>query len=155
LGLGSNLGDRRRRVEAAVERLGAEGVKVRAVSSLYRTAPVGPVAQPWFVNAAVAVEARRTPSEMLALIKKVEAELGRRRRARYGPREVDIDILLAGRTILRSPGLVLPHPRMSGRRFVLVPLAEIAPRAVHPRARKTVRTLLRETGDHSPVIRLK
>jgi len=155
LGLGSNLGDRRRRVEEAVERLRTKGVRVRAVSSIYRTEPVGPVVQPWFLNAAIGVESALSPGEMLRLVKSVESGMGRKPGVRYGPRLIDIDILLAGRTVLRPPGLALPHPRMTGRRFVLVPLEEIAPLAVHPGARKTLRTLLRECPDRSRVIRLK
>ncbi|MBM3293752.1 MAG: 2-amino-4-hydroxy-6-hydroxymethyldihydropteridine diphosphokinase [Candidatus Aminicenantes bacterium] len=155
IGLGGNIGDCRRTFSAAAGLLVKGGVRIRKTSSLYRAEPVGPRDQPWFWNAVLAVESPLAPREMLQLAKAIEFGLGRKPGLRHGPRPLDIDILLAGRTVLRSAGLEIPHPRLAERRFVLVPLAEIAPRAVHPVRRKTILSLLRETGDRSSVIRMR
>ena len=153
LSLGSNLGDQRRNLERARRRLGRAGVDVRRASPVYRTEPVDFVAQPWVLNQVLEVRTDRTPQELLELVKAIEAGLGRVPAGEKGPRTIDIDILLAGETVIESSGLTVPHPRLALRNFVLVPLAEIAPRAVHPVLRKTVRELARECPDRAAVVR--
>lgn len=127
LGLGSNLGDKRANIAAAIERLAAGGVAILARSHDYRTAPWGPVEQDWFVNACVRGRTDLSPEALLVLCQKVEGGLGRVRGVRYGPRTIDIDILTYDGVVRDDPMLTIPHPRMLERSFVLVPLAEIAP----------------------------
>jgi 2-amino-4-hydroxy-6-hydroxymethyldihydropteridine diphosphokinase len=137
LGLGGNLGDPVAAIDAALARLDAGGVRILRRSGLYRTAPWGVTDQPDFVNLCVAAETSLSPQELLSLIHAIEADLGRERRERWGPRPIDIDILTYGDATLDEPGLTIPHPRLTERAFVLVPLAEIAPGVVI--AGKTVR----------------
>ena len=131
VGLGSNLGDREGTLRRALELL-AEHVDVAAVSSFRETDPVGMLEQPRFVNAAARVETDRTPRELLDVLLAAERELGRERRERWGPRTIDLDLLLYGGESLDEPGLTLPHPRLHERRFVLEPLAELDPALVVP-----------------------
>ncbi|MCU1303974.1 MAG: 2-amino-4-hydroxy-6-hydroxymethyldihydropteridine pyrophosphokinae [Candidatus Sulfotelmatobacter sp.] len=141
LSLGSNVGDRAAQLFAAQIRLKAIGT-VSAVSSFYETEPVEFTSQPWFLNCAVAMETNNTPQQLMATLLRVEEEMGRRRVQKKGPRTIDIDILLFGDTIVDSADLTIPHPAMQTRRFVLEPLAEIAPQAFHPVFKKTIRELL-------------
>jgi 2-amino-4-hydroxy-6-hydroxymethyldihydropteridine diphosphokinase len=143
IALGSNLGDRRASIDAAVVRLDAvPGVRVTRRSSLYETAPVGgPAGQGSYLNAVAEVATTLAPDELLALLQAIEADLGRVRAERDGPRTIDLDILLHGDTVLESPRLTLPHPRLHERLFVLDPLAEIAPGVVHPTLGLTVSKL--------------
>ncbi len=154
LGLGSNLGRKRANLARARTLLEKRGVRILRKSSEYLTQPVGDRDQPWFVNQVVEVETRLDALPLLALSKALEGEMKRRPARRNGPRLIDIDILLAGRRIISHPSLQVPHPRLARRRFVLAPLAEIAPRAVHPLRRKTARRLLQEINDTSAVQRL-
>lgn len=132
LSLGSNLGHREANLLAALRRLDELGVHTVRRSSWYETEPVGYTDQPWFVNLVVEVRTRLDPHEVLQAAQRVEAELGRVRRIRWGPRTVDVDVLLYGRRVVSTPDLVLPHPRMRERAFVLVPLVEVAPDLVLP-----------------------
>ena len=141
LSLGSNVGDREAQLRDAVARLGAAG-RVVALSSVYETEPVELTGQPWFLNCAVALETEKSPGELMTAILDIEQEMGRRRVLRKGPRSIDIDILLFGGTIMDSTELTIPHPAMHHRRFVLEPLAEIAPELQHPVLKKTIRELL-------------
>ena len=126
LGLGSNLGDRRRFLQRAVDLLPGRGLEVLESSSVYETEPVGPVAdQPDFLNACVRVRTQLAPEQMLDACRAVEREVGRRAGIAQGPREIDVDILLLGDVVLDGPRLALPHPQLAVRRFVLVPLAEL------------------------------
>jgi 2-amino-4-hydroxy-6-hydroxymethyldihydropteridine diphosphokinase len=144
VGIGSNLGDREAHLRAALDRLAAEeGVEVVAVSTLRETEPVGPVEQGPFLNGAVQVTTDLPPRELLARLLDVEQRLGRVRGERFGPRTIDLDLLVYGDEIVDEPGLVLPHPRLHERRFALEPLAELAPGLVVP-GRGPVSALLAE-----------
>jgi 2-amino-4-hydroxy-6-hydroxymethyldihydropteridine diphosphokinase len=134
LGLGSNIGDRRAHLESAVAALGEHGVTVRAGSAVYKTEPVGLVLdQPDFLNACLRIETELDPEELLEACKAVEQDLGRAAGgARHGPRVIDVDLLLLGDLIYESPRLTLPHPEVSSRRFVLVPLLELDPELTLP-----------------------
>lgn len=146
LGLGANLGDRRANLRQAL-RLLRRSARVLRVSSLYETEPVGPE-QPLFYNAVCAIETDLAPRDLLAFVKVIERDLGRERDAeRWGPREIDIDILLYGAETLDEEGLTVPHPRMLERGFVLVPLAEIAAERRFPGREETISVLAAIVGD--------
>jgi 2-amino-4-hydroxy-6-hydroxymethyldihydropteridine diphosphokinase len=147
-GLGSNLGDRRAHLQTAVKGLAAAG-EVLAVSSFRETEPVGGPPQPRYLNAAVAVATERTPFELLALAQELERGAGRMRGVLWGPRTLDIDLLLFGDLRLREPDLVVPHPRLHERLFVLEPLAEIALDWPVPGTGRTVGELLADLRHHS------
>jgi 2-amino-4-hydroxy-6-hydroxymethyldihydropteridine diphosphokinase len=134
LGVGSNLGDREATIRKAVELLGAaDGVEVVSVSTLRETEPWGPVDQPPFLNGAIEVETDLEPQGLLAVALGVERALGRVREGeRWGPRTIDLDVLLYGDLVVDEPGLTLPHPRLHERRFALEPLAELSPHACVP-----------------------
>jgi 2-amino-4-hydroxy-6-hydroxymethyldihydropteridine diphosphokinase len=140
LSMGSNVGDRAANLNAAIARLGAFG-DVVAVSSFYETEPVELAAQAWFLNCAVKLDTEKMPKQLLAAILDLEQEMGRRRVQKSGPRSIDIDILLFGNSIVDTRGLTVPHPAMHQRRFVLEPLAEIAPDIRHPVFKRTIREL--------------
>ncbi len=130
LGLGSNLGNREDNLDMALKLL-AQRMKVGRVSSIYDTEPMGNTDQPRFLNIACEVSTRLSPEGLLALAKGIEVKMGRRGKSGE-PRTIDIDILLYGDIVIDTPDLVIPHPRMAERSFVMVPLAEIAPELVHP-----------------------
>jgi len=140
LSLGSNVGDRDANLRSAIERLHAIG-EVVAVSSFYETEPVEFTAQPWFLNCVVKLSTEKMPKQLLAGILDVEQRMGRRRTQKKGPRTIDVDILLFGNSIIETKGLTVPHPAMHERRFVLEPLAEIAPDVRHPAFKRTIREL--------------
>jgi 2-amino-4-hydroxy-6-hydroxymethyldihydropteridine diphosphokinase len=155
VGLGSNLGDRANNIRQALDKLRCAGdLSVFAVSSLYETEPEGYEDQNWFVNAVAGIETTHSPRELLALFKEVERTMGRRKSVRWGPREIDLDILLYDQMCFESPDLTIPHQRMHQRAFVLMPLAEIAADIVHPVLRKTIGTLLSELRSLKSVHRL-
>lgn len=140
LSLGSNIGDRAANLTAAIDHLGSLG-KVVAVSSFYETEPVEVTAQAWFLNCVVALETEKMPRQLIAAILDLERTMGRQRLRKKGPRTIDIDILLFGKSVIDIPGLTVPHPGMHERRFVLEPLVEIAPEALHPVLKRTIREL--------------
>lgn len=146
LSLGSNLGNREDNLRRAVELLQRD-IQITAMSWLYETDPVGVTEQPSFLNLVVGGATSLEPVELLRMVKRIEDEVGRRPTYRWGPRILDIDILLYGDLVVDTPELVLPHREMSRRAFVLVPLTEIAPDVIEPAARLTVRQLCdRMTG---------
>lgn len=146
IGLGSNEGPRDDNMKQAVKELAAiADVKVTKVSSMYETKPVGYVDQPDFLNAVVEIETALTPGQLLAATKSIENQLQRRRDIRWGPRTIDVDILLFDSLEMAEPGLKLPHPEVANRAFVLVPLAEVAPELRLPGG-KRVRELLNDLG---------
>lgn len=133
VGLGSNMGDRRGTLESALGALHHQpAIEITAVSSAWETSPVGPLAQADFLNAAAELRTTLEPRRLLEVLQSTEDAHGRRRRQRWGPRTLDLDLLLAGDRRLEEPGLTVPHPRLTQRRFVLEPLLEIAPDLVHP-----------------------
>lgn len=148
IGIGSNLGDRRANVETALRRLGEEpAIEVAAVSAVIQTAPLGgPPGQGDFLNAAATLATTLPPRALLERLQRIEADLGRTRTVRWGPRTIDLDLLLYEQRQIAEPGLTVPHPRMHRRRFVLAPLAEIAPDVVVPGTGKTVAELLEAVG---------
>jgi 2-amino-4-hydroxy-6-hydroxymethyldihydropteridine diphosphokinase len=154
LSLGSNLGDRMEHLNRAIQQLGGAGVAVKRISCVYETEPVGLQAQPWFLNLIVEAESELFPMQLLDRLQTIERELGRRRIIAQGPRTIDIDILFYGGFRIKSERLTVPHPRLEQRRFVLEPLAELAPDLRHPISHLTVRELLAATPDRSAVHRI-
>jgi len=140
LSLGSNIGDRAANLQSAIEELSRFG-KVAAVSSFYETEPVEFTKQPLFLNCAVSLDTEKTPGQLLRALLEIERTMGRLRTQQKGPRKIDIDILLFGDSSVNTATLTIPHPAMHERRFVLEPLAEIAPDARHPLLNKTAREL--------------
>jgi 2-amino-4-hydroxy-6-hydroxymethyldihydropteridine diphosphokinase len=154
LSLGSNVGERAAHIARAIAALRDAGVRVLRQSSLYRTEPVDFAAQSWFLNCAVEAETGLMPRQLLRAIRQIERALGSRKLVRRGPRSIDIDILFYGSTRIATPELEIPHPRMAERRFVLVPLAEIAPALRHPMLQESVAELLATCPDRSAVQKL-
>jgi 2-amino-4-hydroxy-6-hydroxymethyldihydropteridine diphosphokinase len=140
--LGSNLGDRAAHLAAARERIAAAWGPLQACSMVYETEPVGPAGQGAYLNQVVVIAFGGAPEELLAGALAIEASLGRERRERWGPRSIDLDLLLHGERVRPGPGLELPHPRLHERAFVLVPLAQVLPRWRHPRLGATAGELL-------------
>jgi len=155
LGLGSNVGDRRKEMNDALDFLAGNGVCIVRRSSLYETEPVGYTDQPWFLNAVVAAETDLTPSELLALCKRTERRGKRTHTVRFGPRTIDIDILLYKGQIYRDGNPQIPHPRMHERRFVLIPLVEIAPGIHVPGEQKQYADILAGLDEKKKVAKSK
>lgn len=133
IGIGSNIGDRKKNIDSAIDMLnGADGTVVSAVSSYINTLPVGYTDQPDFLNAAVELKTALSPQKLLEVCQNIERELKRARDIKWGPRTIDLDILLYGEAVLNEENLIIPHPRMHEREFVMKPLNEIAPQAFHP-----------------------
>jgi 2-amino-4-hydroxy-6-hydroxymethyldihydropteridine diphosphokinase len=151
LSLGSNIGERAANIAQAIVELPEHGVRVVKRSSLYETEPVEFLAQGWFLNCVVEVETDLAPGELMRTLLDIERAMGRERVALKGPRIIDMDILLFGSRIVREADLEIPHPRMVERRFVLVPLAEIAAAVAHPVLKKAIAEMLTETADRSEV----
>lgn len=152
IGFGSNIGDRLAHIQNAIHALSkTEGITLQKISSVYKTDPVGYEAQAEFLNGVVAIQTSLSPFSLLHTLKDIETEVGRQHRIHWGPREIDLDILIYGDLCLQTEKLVIPHSEMHLRRFVLVPLAEIAPDVVHPVFQETVQTLLERLEDNKSV----
>ncbi|MGN7889595.1 2-amino-4-hydroxy-6-hydroxymethyldihydropteridine diphosphokinase [Dyadobacter sp. 22481] len=152
--LGSNLGDRPQVLAAAREAIGEQAGSIAGQSAIYETAPWGITDQPAFLNQVIEISTSLLPEDLLRIILNIEHDLGRVRYERWGARVIDIDILYFGQTVLDSARLTLPHPRIQDRRFVLAPLAEIAPAFLHPLLQKTSSQLLEECPDTSVVSKI-
>lgn len=142
LGLGSNLGNRQDNLDKALAFL-EQRLRVERISSVYETEPVGNINQPRFLNLVCQAYTKLSPTELLTLAKSIESKLGRALNKPNAPRPIDIDILFYGEQVIKTPELVIPHPRLTERAFVLIPLNEIAPDLVHPVAGKTIKELLK------------
>jgi len=140
LSLGSNVGDRQANLEQAISQLGEIGAVVRR-SAFYETEPMEVTDQPWFLNCAVELETELMPKQFISAVLEVERSMGRKRTKKKGPRTIDIDVILFGKSIVEMKGLTVPHPAMHLRRFVLEPMVEIAPEVRHPIFKRSMREL--------------
>lgn len=148
IGFGSNIGDRLSFIRHALHLLSqTDGITIKEISSLYETEPVGNEDQSLFLNGAVELDTYLSPQKLLRKLKEIETDVGRQHRTRWGPREIDLDLLIYGKMCLQTPELIIPHPEMYNRRFVLTPLAEIAPNLLHPTLKKTIQLLLNRLED--------
>ena len=154
IGFGSNIGDRLVHIQNAIHTLSkTEEITLQKISSIYTTDPVGYEAQAQFLNGVVAIQTSLSPLALLHTLKHIEAAIGRKHRIRWGPREIDLDILIYGNLCLQTEKLVIPHPEMHLRGFVLVPLAEIMPNLVHPVFQESIQTLRNRLEDDKSVLR--
>ena len=152
IGFGSNIDDRLTYITQALQLLlEGDNVSLIKVSSLYETEPVGYEEQGWFLNGVVAIETGLSVHELLPLLKEIERDVGRQHRTRWGPREVDLDLLIYDQCSINTPDLIVPHPEMHLRSFVLVPFAEIAPEVLHPILQENVQSLLANLRDDKAV----
>jgi 2-amino-4-hydroxy-6-hydroxymethyldihydropteridine diphosphokinase len=150
ISIGSNLGNRLKYIREAIRRIEqSKEIKISKASSVYETPPAEYKDQPWFLNMVLELETSLKPLNLLELLLEIEGQMGRRRTRRYGPRNIDLDLLLYDDLVLNSDKLTLPHPRMHERGFVLVPLAEISPQVVHPLLKKNVKRLLEDLSTDS------
>jgi 2-amino-4-hydroxy-6-hydroxymethyldihydropteridine diphosphokinase len=147
LGLGSNVGDREKHLRDAVAALAMQGVSVSRAASLYLTEPRDFMDQPWFLNTVVEARTDLSPEQLLRVCLAIEHEAGRVREIAKGPRSIDIDIIFYGDSVIETPELIVPHPRYTGRRFVLAPLVELSPELRDPRSHRTVTQLLEACAD--------
>jgi 2-amino-4-hydroxy-6-hydroxymethyldihydropteridine diphosphokinase len=154
IGIGSNLGEKERNIRRAVDEIAVMPfTKLITVSSLYDSEPVGEVEQGNFVNAVALIETDLPARRLLWNLMLIEQRMGRVRTVRWGPRSIDLDIVIYGKNIVEEDGLVIPHPEMEKRAFVLIPLLEIEPDLVHPRTKEPVRKLLKKVKPHCSVKR--
>ncbi|HLG23706.1 MAG TPA: 2-amino-4-hydroxy-6-hydroxymethyldihydropteridine diphosphokinase [Candidatus Nanoarchaeia archaeon] len=150
IGVGSNLGDKEQNIKKAVSEIKKISKTIK-LSSLYKTEPVGFKEQDWFLNCALEIETKLAPADLLKSLKEIEKKMGREKTFKNGPRIIDLDMLFYGNTVLKNKTLKIPHPKIRERKFVLVPLNEIAPDFIHPKLKKKVNDLLKETKDKSEV----
>jgi 2-amino-4-hydroxy-6-hydroxymethyldihydropteridine diphosphokinase len=156
LGVGSNLGNRQGNIKKAARLLGENGnIQVVRRSSFYETEPVGYKKQPDFLNCIFEIKTSLTPLVLLKVLKNIEKKLKRVKNIKWGPRLIDLDILLYGNKVIEKTNLTIPHPEMHKRRFILAPLAEIAPEIIHPLKKKTILELYKNLSDKHKVRKLK
>lgn len=155
IALGTNIGDRERNLREALRLVGASGIQIRKVSSIYETEPVDYLDQPWFLNAVLKAETNMQAAELLTTLRGIESRMGNQKAFAKGPRLIDLDILLYDDATIETANLQVPHPRMLLRNFVLVPLAEIAPKLRHPSWTAPVAELLGNSSDASQVRKYK
>jgi len=156
IGIGSNLGTPGKNCIEAIEKISnTKDIKIISRSSFYQTEPIGEVQQDWFVNSAIKIKTNLSPTHLLSNLLNIESAMGRTREEKWGPRLIDLDLLFYGNLILRKKGLTLPHPEILKRKFVLIPMSEIAENLVHPTLKKTIKTLLQESSDGTVVKKLK
>ncbi len=151
IALGTNVGEREANLLQALRLLPESGVHIRRVSSIYETEPVDYLDQEWFLNAVLEGETELDALDLLSALRVIEARMGSKKAFAKGPRKIDLDILLYGNETIGTPELQVPHPRMLERKFVLIPLAEIAPNLRHPSWKSGVAHLLAASADHSAV----
>jgi len=156
IGLGSNLGDRKKNIDNSIRLLHDPGNNVEILdrASYYETEPVGPI-QPWFINTAIKIETSLSPEEILSKCKEVERRIGRVDSFRWGPRLVDLDLLLFGDRVVKTEQLVLPHPQLEERKFVLLPLIELEAQLTHPVLGTPLENLLPKTEGDKKVVKLQ
>jgi 2-amino-4-hydroxy-6-hydroxymethyldihydropteridine diphosphokinase len=155
VGLGSNLGNRKKNIDNSLRLLsGRQGIGLIERASYYETEPVGPT-QPWFINTAIKIETNSPPEEILTACKEIEKRIGRVDSLKWGPRLVDLDLLLVDGYVLDNRDLKLPHPQMEERRFVLLPLLELEPNLIHPKLETPLKKLLPKLEEDKKVIKLQ
>ena len=154
IGFGSNIGDRLAYIQSAIHTLSeTEGITLQKTSSIYTTDPIGYESQAQFLNGVAAIQTSLSPLSLLHTLKDIETTIGRKHRIRWGPREIDLDILIYADLCVQTEKLVIPHPEMHLRGFVLVPLTEIAPNLVHPVFQESIQTLRNRLEDDKSVLR--
>lgn len=154
ISFGSNLGKREENIKNAIWLMSEDpNITIKKVSSIYETEPFGKKDQGWFLNGVLEILTKFPPYDLLMVLEDIERRLGRKRSIKWGPRTIDLDILLFGKELIETPNLKVPHPGLHQRNFVLVPLAEIAPTLIHPRLKKTIEELLLESDDMCEVRR--
>ena len=156
IAIGSNLGNPYQNCIEAIEKISAnKHIKIISKSSFYQTSPTGHIKQEWFINSAIKVDTSLTPENLLSNLLNIESLMGRVRKEKWGPRLIDLDLLFYDNLILNRELITIPHPEIHKRKFVLIPLSEIAGVYRHPTLKKTIKTLLSESSDNSEVKKLK
>lgn len=156
IGIGSNLGTPEKNCIKAIEKISTtKDIKVISTSSFYQTEPIGGIEQAWFVNSAIEIETGLSAENLLSVLLNIELAMGRKRKEKWGPRLIDLDLLLYNNLILENKGLTLPHPEIQNRNFVLIPMSEIAENLIHPVFKKTIKNLLQESSDVTIVKKIK
>ena len=148
IGIGSNLGTPEKNCTKAIEKISsAKDIKIISKASFYQTEPIGGVQQGWFVNSAIEIETDLSPENLLSVLLNLELVMGRTRKEKWGPRLSDLDLLFYGNLVLENKDIILPHPEIQNRKFVLIPMSEIAENLIHPILKKTIKTLLQKSSD--------